>query len=213
MPRSTLERLAHARTSTLGPVRRARRSAHAPRARRRSRRARSVVGDERAADDLARLVERRELAERDRLDEQVADQRRLLRARRAPGARRPRPSSAQSSSLRAPPPTTCSSVELARRSPRASRSTVSACFSARLSRMQRTIAASSCGRGLARSRAQYSAMRAGMSPGSTNDGVVRIDQRAQRAAPTARARRARRTRSRGPRPPTRGGTRAGARAR
>ena len=49
-------------------------------------------GRERRAHDLARLRERAELAERHRLHEQVAEQRRLLRARRARaarGARRP----------------------------------------------------------------------------------------------------------------------------
>ena len=58
------------------------------------------------ADDLARLGERAELAERDRLDEQVAEQRRLLRARehRQPGGAAVQ---RQSSSLRAPPPTMC----------------------------------------------------------------------------------------------------------
>ena len=99
-----------------------------------------------------------------------------------PGPRAPagRPRSAvqrQSSSLRAPPPTTWISRG-DRAGDRREHVDRLACFSARLSRMQRTIAPGSPGSGWPVA-AQNARIRAGMSPGSPNAGVVGVDERAQ----------------------------------
>ena len=134
--------------------RRARRSARAPRASRRRRAARRPSARTSARTTVARLVERPDLAERHRLHEQVAEQRRLLRARehgQAGGARRP---AAEQRVARA----AADDVQLARvdagdraEAGRPSR----ACFSARLSRMQRTtVSPTSAGLGLAGLRAE-----------------------------------------------------------
>ena len=117
---------------------RARRSGVAPRSIPPARAARTRSGRTTHATTRARLRPT-DLAECDRLDEQVAEKGRLF----GPGehgkpASRP-PSTRQSSSFRAPPPTTWISAGVVAVA-RASTSTVCACLRARLSRMQRTTA-------------------------------------------------------------------------
>ena len=92
--------------------RRSRRTARAPHATRPSPRL-DTSRARTTPHDLARLGERADLAERHRLHEQVPEQRRLLRARQRPAVRDAFAVQRQSSSLRAPPPTTCTSAGVA----------------------------------------------------------------------------------------------------
>ena len=132
---------------------------------------------ERGADDLARVLQRAELTERDRLDEQVPD---LCRLDGPACTGRPEAYAVhwQSDSLRARrrrcAPSRSATPVASRR-----RSSVCACFSARLSRTQRTIAPRHPrARGWPVPRAVLP-MRRGMSSGAAKQRVVGVDQRAQ----------------------------------
>ena len=151
---------------------------------------------ERGAHDLARLLERAELPERDRLR-----RRRLPTAVASTGPAstgRPAASAVQrhSGRLSAPPPTMWISggrepVTLGEQR------TVWACFSARLSRMQRTISPGSPGSGWPVS-AQNARMRPGRSPGREEARVVGLDERRERRRSLGRGDRAPRTSTSGP---------------
>ena len=180
MPCSDAQHLAHARTSSVGE--RSREPAKRSRASLPARRLRAAR--RRSARTSARTTSRASASERSRRAPSPARAGCRASVASSGPASTGRPAASavhrQSSSLRAPPPTTWisggsrrSPRRAARPSARASARGSRGC-SARSRRDRR-------GSGWP-SRAQYAAIRAGMSPGAANAGVVRVDEGLQRAA-------------------------------